>query len=61
MSDGLLQGIAIAFFLLIYLAIIIFVIRTVVHYAARIFAEEIADELERRKFFQQQRETKGRE
>ena len=43
-----MEGLAYAFMLLLYIGIAVIVIRTIVHYAAKIFAEEIVNELEKR-------------
>ena len=43
-----MEGLAFIFMLLLYIGIVIVVIRTIVHYAARVFAEEIVNELEKR-------------
>jgi hypothetical protein len=47
-EDKDMEGLASIFMLLLYIGIVIVVIRTIVHYAARVFAEEIVNELEKR-------------
>ena len=47
-EDKDMEGLAFIFMLLLYIGIVIVVIRTIVHYAARVFAEEIVNELEKR-------------